>query len=53
MLDKGYIITNESMETKTPGLYAVGDTRKKDVRQLVTACNDGAIAALSIIRYLA
>lgn len=53
MLDKGYIITNESMETKTKGLYAVGDTRKKDVRQLVTACNDGAIAALSIIRYLA
>ncbi|MCQ2793207.1 MAG: NAD(P)/FAD-dependent oxidoreductase [Bacilli bacterium] len=52
VLDKGYVITNEDMETKTPGLYAVGDTRKKGVRQLVTACNDGAIAALSIIKYL-
>ena len=53
VLEKGYVVTNESMETKTAGLYAVGDTRKKDVRQLVTACNDGAIAALSIIRYIA
>lgn len=52
-LEKGYVLTSDSMETKTRGLYAVGDTRKKDVRQLVTACNDGAIAALSIIRYLA
>lgn len=52
-LERGYIVTNESMESKTTGLYAVGDTRKKDVRQLVTACNDGAIAALSIIKYLA
>lgn len=52
-LEKGYVLTSDSMETKTKGLYAVGDTRKKDVRQLVTACNDGAIAALSIIRYLA
>lgn len=51
-LDKGYIVTDEQMMTKTEGLYAVGDTRKKEVRQLVTACNDGAIAALSAIKYI-
>src|SRR5574344_264568 len=51
-LDKGYIVTNEFMETKTKGLYAVGDCRKKDVRQVVTALNDGAIAAVYAAKYL-
>lgn len=43
--DKGYILTNEYMETNIPGVYAAGDCRKKELRQIVTACNDGAIAA--------
>lgn len=51
-LDKGYIVTDESMQTKTPGIYACGDTRKKEIRQVVTACNDGAIAALSAVKYI-
>ena len=51
-LDKGYIVTDELMCTKTPGVFACGDTRKKEIRQVVTACNDGAIAALSAVRYL-
>ena len=51
-LEKGYILTDDNMATKTSGVYASGDTRKKDVRQLITACSDGAIAALSIIKYL-
>lgn len=51
-LDKGYIVTDENMQTKTEGLFAVGDTRKKEVRQLVTACNDGAIAALAAVKYI-
>jgi len=51
-LDRGFIITDENMMTKTEGLFAAGDTRKKMVRQLVTACNDGAIAALSAVKYL-
>ncbi|MFA6675345.1 MAG: FAD-dependent oxidoreductase [Bacilli bacterium] len=51
-LDRGFIITDDNMETKTKGLFAAGDTRKKSVRQLVTACNDGAIAALSAVKYL-
>jgi len=51
-LEKGYVITDENMETKTKGLFAIGDTRKKDVRQVVTACSDGAVAALAIIKRL-
>lgn len=48
-LEKGYIITDENMQTKTPGLFAIGDTRKKAVRQLVTACSDASIAALNAV----
>ena len=51
-LDKGFIITDEYMKTKTECLYAIGDTRKKSVRQLVTATNDGAIAALEAVKYI-
>lgn len=51
-LEKGFIKTNESMETKTPGIFAAGDCRVKKVRQLTTACNDGAIASLSAGNYL-
>ena len=51
-LEQGYILTDENMETKTKGLFAVGDTRKKEVRQVVTAINDGAIAATKAIKYL-
>lgn len=51
-LEKGFIVTNDDMSTKTPGLFACGDTRKKQVRQVVTACNDGAVAAMSAVKYL-
>lgn len=51
-LEKGFIVTDDEMKTKTPGVFACGDTRKKQVRQVVTACNDGAIAALSAVKYL-
>lgn len=51
-LQKGFIVTNEKMETKTPGVYACGDCRKKDVRQVITATNDGAIAATMCQAYL-
>lgn len=40
----GYIETNETMETRIAGIYAAGDVRKKTLRQVVTATNDGAIA---------
>ena len=41
----GYMITNEHMETSVPMLYGAGDVREKVLRQVVTAVNDGAIAA--------
>lgn len=42
--EKGYVITNEKMETNIKGIFVVGDVRKKELRQIVTACADGAIA---------
>ena len=52
-LDKqGFILTNDKMETKTPGVYAVGDCRQKGIRQVITATSDGAIAAVEISKLL-
>lgn len=51
-IENGYIVTNEKMETGVPGVYAVGDIRKKDLRQVVTAAADGAIAAIMAEKYL-
>ncbi|MFA6755887.1 MAG: FAD-dependent oxidoreductase [Bacilli bacterium] len=52
-LDKqGYIIANELCETKTSGLYAIGDCRVKKMRQVITACSDGAIAAIQATNYI-
>ena len=50
--DNGYIITDETMQTKITGLYAAGDVRKKILRQVVTATNDGAIAGQQIANYI-
>ncbi|MBO1001573.1 thioredoxin-disulfide reductase [Pseudogracilibacillus auburnensis] len=50
--DEGYIPTNENMETKIPGIYAAGDIRVKDLRQVVTATGDGSIAAETAIKYI-
>ncbi len=47
-LENGYVPTNERMETAIPGVYAVGDLRVKDLRQIVTAAADGAVAASAI-----
>ena len=41
----GYILTDQNMQTSIPGLFAAGDVRAKPFRQIVTAVNDGAIAA--------
>ncbi|MDO5048235.1 MAG: FAD-dependent oxidoreductase [Anaerococcus sp.] len=43
--DRGYIITDEKMRTNIEGIFAAGDCRSKGLRQIVTATNDGAIAA--------
>lgn len=48
--DAGYVIAGEDCETGTPGVFAAGDCRTKDVRQLVTAASDGATAAIKASR---
>ncbi|MEM5817515.1 MAG: FAD-dependent oxidoreductase, partial [Desulfitobacterium hafniense] len=50
--ERGYIPTDESMGTNVEGVYAAGDIRPKELRQLVTAVADGAIAATSAEKYL-
>lgn len=51
-LENGYAVVDENMQTKTPGIYAVGDCREKKSRQVVTAISDGAIAAISARSYI-
>ena len=48
----GYIDTDETCTTKTPGVFVAGDSRKKAVRQVATAVSDGAVAAISACRYI-
>lgn len=48
----GYIMADESLTTKTSGLFVAGDCRTKKVRQLTTACGDGAIAGTNACTYL-
>lgn len=50
--DMGYIVTDENMRTNIPGVFAAGDVRKKLLRQIVTACADGAIAATAAEKYI-
>lgn len=48
----GYLLTNEDMETNLEGVFACGDIRQKKVRQIITACGDGAIAGTMAGRYI-
>ena len=50
--DAGYVVSDERMATRTPGLYVAGDARSKPLRQIVTAAADGAIAATSAAAFL-
>lgn len=50
---QGYIITDENMQTNVAGLYAAGDVRIKNLRQVVTAVGDGALAATELEKYAA
>lgn len=50
--DKGYVLVNEKMETAIDGIYAAGDCIRKELRQIVTATADGAIAAQNIFHYV-
>ena len=50
--EKGHIIVDENMQTPTPGVYGAGDVLDKGLRQIVTAVNDGAIAAMNAYTYI-
>lgn len=52
LTEQGYIKVNEKMETTIPGIYAAGDVTDKVLRQVVTATNDGAVAAQEAFHYL-
>ena len=52
MSEGNYIITDENMRTNIPGVYAVGDVREKEYRQITTAVADGTIAALEAEKYI-
>jgi len=47
-----YVVTDENMNTSIPGIFACGDIRKKQLRQIVTAASDGAQAAISARYYI-
>lgn len=49
---KGYILTNENCETNIPGVLAIGDIRRKQLRQIVTAVADGGISVYQAEKYL-
>ena len=50
--ENGYILADENMATNIDGVFVAGDIRKTPLRQIITACADGAIAGESVIKYL-
>ncbi|SMO56824.1 thioredoxin reductase (NADPH) [Balnearium lithotrophicum] len=50
--EQGFILTDDEMKTKMPGLFAAGDVRYKPLKQVVTATSDGAVAAMSATKFL-
>ena len=50
--ERGYIVVNEKMETKVPGVYAAGDVCAKTLRQVATAVGDGAIAGQQAYHFI-
>ena len=52
LTDNGYILTDEYMQTNFAGVYAIGDIRNTPLRQIVTACGDGSIAATKAFEYI-
>jgi thioredoxin reductase (NADPH) len=48
----GFVVTDERLATRTPGLFVAGDARKKSLRQISTAVGDGALAAVNLEKYI-
>ena len=53
MSKQGYVITNEKMETNIQGVFACGDVREKELKQVATAVGDGSIAGVGAEKYIA
>lgn len=51
-MERGYIVTDDNMKTNIEGIFAAGDCRVKSLRQVITACADGAIAATQAEKYI-
>lgn len=51
-MEQGYIKAGEDCATSVPGIFAAGDVRKKNLRQIITAAADGANAVTSVEHYL-
>ena len=51
MTEQGYIIADETCKTSVPGIFAAGDVRTKELRQIITAAADGANAITSAEKY--
>ncbi|EEU30135.1 thioredoxin-disulfide reductase [Limosilactobacillus coleohominis 101-4-CHN] len=49
--DQGWVITDDHMATKVPGIFAVGDVRETLLRQIATAVGDGALAGQEVFKY--
>ena len=50
--EQGYVITDATMATAIPGVFAAGDVRETPMRQIITAASDGAVAAMSAFQYI-
>ena len=49
--DHGWIVTDDHMETKVPGIFALGDVRQKDLRQIANAVGEGSVAGQAAYNY--
>ncbi|MDF2700836.1 MAG: hypothetical protein K0Q49_2399 [Haloplasmataceae bacterium] len=49
---RGYVLANVNMETNVPGIFVAGDVRQKELRQIITATSDGAIAAQNALKFI-
>ena len=50
--EAGWIVTDQHMKTAIAGIYAIGDVRQKDLRQITTAVGDGAVAGQEVYKYI-
>ncbi|MGC4439279.1 NAD(P)/FAD-dependent oxidoreductase, partial [Streptococcus suis] len=50
--EAGWVITNEKMETTRSGIYAIGDIRQNQLRQIATAVGNGAVAGQEVYNYI-